>query len=377
MKPLWVLTRMEILRVARTREVFLYLVLPSLLWIPTVLFFATLLLSLRGSLGTVAIPPDLSPPLGIQARLEKANLKVLIREDPYASWEKGEADAAVVRLVPEDGIGAATVSEPLVREAWRLELVGDTTRVVNQVQRQIEEAAREQLDAWVFLSGGKENDAVVVSMELEKFEEDSKFPLDVGRGLAAYTLLLLGLVSFFFLALPQVADRREGWVETFRVMPVSPMYFLWARLLSILALQLCCGALIAANIWMLMASALQAIPLPSPWLLISGVGALVLVNAFYLCVGVVAPTAKLANNVSSGPMTLQVLLLLAGAAKQVPYWGAVAPPYLPIGGALVVEGPVTCLVSLTASIGMAIVLVSVCGHLLQTRVSLVLKKGDE
>jgi hypothetical protein len=138
-----------------------------------------------------------------------------------------------------------------------------------------------------------------------------------------------------------------------------------------------CASLVAVNLVILLSGLLHELALPSPWALLASLGGLFLIDSTYLVVGVVAPTAKNANSFSSLPMTVQVSLLLAGSWKELPFWNGPAPAWLPLGGALVVDGPYSCLISLVASAGAGLLLLSVSGHLLQTRVGLVLRRGDE
>jgi hypothetical protein len=260
---------------------------------------------------------------------------------------------------------------------WNLRLVSDSSQVSALIQGQVQGAAAENFAALVALSGGTERDMYVIRYTTITAEKDDDLPFSIPRGVAAYALMGLGLISFFFLCLPQVADRREGVLETLRVLPTSPTALLLARVLALLVLQIVCAVLIAGNIGLLMAAIVEEVTLPSGWMVVAGVGGLALIDASYLCVGVLAPTAKLANSSASGPMTLQALLLIAGMWKQLPFWNDEAPPWLPLGGVLVVDGPFSCLISLVASAGAAVLLVSICGHLLATRVSLVLRRGDE
>lgn len=375
LRDLLILTTMELRRYARTSDIFRYLLLPALLGIPTLLYVTTLLVSLRGGAGSLAVPLDLPEELDLVHRLESAEVKVIPSEDPYRAWESGRVDAAIVRLLEDDGIGGAEV-EPLDREAWRLEIVSDSPSLTAVVRGEVEAAASDALSAAVALGGGQEKDRIVVRLSTVEAEEESRLPFFPKRGVIAYLMMGMSLIAFFTLCLPHIADRREGVLETLRVLPCSPTALLAARVLALLGLQLACLLLVGANCWLLAGAALGNVSLPSPWMAPAVIGGLLFADVSYLCVGVLAPTAKLANSFSGIPMTVQVGLLLAGMWKQLPLFGQ-APAWLPLGGVLVVEGPYTCLISLVSSAGAGLFLLGVCGHLLATRVELLLRRGDE
>lgn len=377
MRALWILTRAEIHRLLRTQEIFLYLLLPSLLLIPCSLWLATLLISLAGRINTVAVPPDLPPQFELVARLEDRNIKVLLREDPYAAWESGAADAAVLKLERQEGIGGAEVVEHSNRAAWRLEMVADSPTLVGQINDIVDDAAEDELAALVALAGGKPNDVMVVSLRTVSAEDGDNLPFSIKRGLCGYLLLLLGMIAFFFLCLPQIADRREGVLETMRVLPISPYALLWARCLAMVLVQLSSGILLVGNVLLTISATVGDVTLPSVWMAVAGVGGLIFVNAGYVCVGVLAPTAKIANSFSAVPMTIHGGLLLAAVWNHFPFSAEEAPSWLPLGGVLMVMGPVACFKSLASSLGCAALLVTGAGHLLQTRVGLVLRRGDE
>jgi hypothetical protein len=359
-----VLTRAELLRLTRTDEVWRYLLLPALLLLPVSLFGAVLLMSLLGKYGTVAVPPDAE--LDLAAQLEERDLDVVVRADPLAAWEAGEVDAAVVSVARGDGVGGARALEVATPERWAVRIVADTHRLEVALRRAAEDAGRDVLADYVALAGGDPDRDLEVA-DISVLEVPTALPVDPARGLLAYCVFGLGGVAFFFLSLPVVADRREGVTEAYRVLPVPPTASLWARLLALLALQLVAGALVVGNAALLLGPLLRGeVPgLPTLADLPGVVAAVVFVDALHVAVGVYAPNAKAANNASG--------FAVMGAMGLLGYGLFAAPPaWVPVAGVLAAAEPLERVVGVVATLAASAAVVAACGHLLATRVSLVL-----
>lgn len=372
MIELFLLVRMELLRLLRTGQVYGYLFLPALLLLPLGVFVGVMLVSARGEVGTVAVPPDLPPELDLERHLREARLEVVVRADPRADWEARRVDAAIVGWRDGAGIGEATSLEVASQQRWRLDLVVDQREVRDQVRDAAESAGGDVAADWVALAGGSpDHDIDVVSLvTLDHPDRDRPLPFDPVRGALAYIVFMLGLVAFFFLSLPSVVDRREGVTETLRALPISPTRLVWARILALVVVQVIAAGLFAANVLLLLAQVDLELGLASAWVHVPGVFAAVLaVDALYGVLGVLAPSARLANNLSSTVMTATTVLLVWGTTGDPPAW-------IPLAGVLVAATPVEHVVAITASLGLAAVVVAITGHLLATRVSLVLGRGE-
>lgn len=366
LRTLAVLTRVELLRLVRTDEVWRYLLLPALLLLPVLLFTAVLVTSLLGSAGKVAVPHALPPQLDLPWYLEDEDLTLVPSDDPYGAWERGEVDGAVVLVAPGDGVAGARALEVATPERWTVRIVASTRKVERRLERAAEDAAREELADIVALAGGDPARDLDVA-DIDVLDVPTALPVDPARGLVAYAVFGLGSIAFFFLSLPVVADRREGVTEAYRALPIPPTATLWARLLALLVLQLLAGGLLVGNGALLLAPLVRGeIPgLPKLADLPGLVAATVFVNALHVAVGVYAPNAKAANNASGFAVFIGIGLLVWGLLGAPPAW-------VPVAGLLAAVEPVHRAVGvLTTLLASAAVLV-VCGHLLATRVSLVL-----
>lgn len=365
-----VLTRAELLRLVRTEEVWRYLLLPALLLLPAVVFGAVLVVSLRGAGATVAVPPTLPAELDIVEELEAQRLDVVVRDDPFAAWERGEVDGAVVSVVEGTGVPAARRFEGRGGERWTFEIVADDEEVERALDLGLEGAGRDWLDDQVAMAGGEPlRDVTVVQATTLDIEEP--FPIDPARGVAAYAVFTAGTVAFFFLALPVVSDRREGVTEAYRVLPVPATAPLWARLFALLALQVAAGALVVGNIALLLAPLLRGeIPGMPLFADLPGViAAVVFVDALHVAVGVYAPNAKAANSASGFAVFCALSLLLYGLLGEPPAW-------VPVAGVFAAAGVFERVVAVVVTVAAAAAVIGVCGRLLATRVRLVLPGLD-
>ncbi len=357
------LTTAELRRLLRTDEVWRYLLLPALLGLPALLMTSVLALSLAGSVGTIAVPTRLPPTLDLRRHLEAADLVVRASDDPRAALERGEVDAAVVAVTDDVGVAGAAPEASAPR--WHLQVVAADPHVQGAIETAALAAGDELLADLVALAGGDPSRDLDVA-EIDLIELPEPLPVDPVRGLVAYAIFGLGGAAFFFLSLPAVADRRDGVTEALRALPVPPTAPLWARLLAMLTLQLTGGALVLGNAALLLAPlASGVLPLPGLAELPAVVAGVVFVNALHVAVGVLAPDAKAANNASGAAAMVALGLLVWGVA-------AAPPVFVPLAGLVAAHDAVGRAVGVCATVAASAAVLSACGHLLATRVRLVL-----
>lgn len=371
--PAWrelrLLLGMELTRLWRTSEVLRFIVLPALVGLPVLVFGVVMASSMRGPRATIAVPAELPPELAIAANLEEDLLAVRVEVDPRATWEAGLADAAIVRVTPMPGLGSAHRAGD--RAAWRVEVLADEQWVVNAIGASVRRGGREWLADMVALAGGDpERDLWTAEVEVVA-EDRSKLPFSLARGLSAYTSFMLGFVAYLFLALPLVADRAEGVTETLRALPISPARTMLARLLALGLLQSLVAVLVAVNVALLFAPLARGeeFPVPTVAQLAAVVTSTLFVSAGYALVGTIAPTIKTASNGATLVMFTH-LALMAWALLGEP------PAFVPIAGAIAATSAVGQGIGVAASLFGALALVALMGHLLSTRVELVLPRGN-
>ena len=284
----------------------------------------------------------------------------------------GRVDAAVVSWTEGDGLGrAAWQTAGQTGERWRFAILARTPATQDQVEQALEEAGEDWVADTIALGGGTETDLHPATMRMDLLEH-TRLPFDAVRGLLAYAVFSVGLLAFFLLTLPAVADRREGVTETLRVLPIRPGRMVTARVLALVSVQLVASVFVLLNLAILALPALSSLDLPRPpWERLPGlVASVAMANAGYALVGTVSPSARIANSTSSIPMTLQLGLLVFGVLGSPPVW-------VPMAGVLVAGTWFEHVVAFLSTVAATIAILRVCGWLLETRVSLVLRRGDD
>lgn len=368
-----IFVQMEALRLSRTDEVYRYLLLPSLLGIPVLLFGVVEALSIQGPAATVAVPSTLPPELDVTAALEARNVQVFPEADPQAAWAAGRVDGAVVTVEDAAGIGGARGIEHAERERWRVSLVADDLQVRGLLVDAVDDAAGDWLDDIVSLAGGDPGPTLdVVDLDVLAAPRADDAPIDLARAIPAYCVGMIGLMGFYFLALPAVADRSEGVTETLRALPVSIRSLLWGRLGAMLVLQAAAALLVSANVLLLLANVLGNAGVGGLHLAdVAGWGAaVVLIDAVYVAVGAISATAKTANNTSAVAMLAQYAILALGVFRKPPAW-------VPLAGVFVAHNAVDRVVAVVACLVPAALLLALVGRQVERRVELVLRRGDE
>lgn len=366
MSALLALLQAEVRRLVRTPQVYLYVVLPALLLLPCGVFIGVVLLSLSGPGQTVALPLELPAGLDLAGATQDAGLHPLTTPRPQASWMDGEADAAVVRVLPGDGIASAAPGvEPASRPRYIVEILATDDEVEKQLRVAVKAAGDHAMEGLVSAAGG-DPDRDLWLAELSDVpvpEAPGPFPLD--RGVRAYAVFALSLVGFFFLALTGVADRQEGVTETLLATPLRATTLLASRLLAVVGLQALAALLLAANLVLLLNEASRELPLPpaTPAMVLALLGGTALCDALYLAIGTWAPSAKAANNAAGGAMFLILGALGLGTMAEVPAW-------LPLAGLPAADTTQKYAQAGLACLALTAVVVGLTGRALDRRVRL-------
>jgi hypothetical protein len=312
---LGILVRVELLRLLRTREVHLFLLLPALLGVPLMSAFALMVSTWVGGSIQIGLPHDLPPELGVREALEAEQVIVLVFEDPAQAWAQGLVDVAVLGWLTGDGVGPP-VGTPY---ETRLIAVGDERRARLALREGVRRANRVLVEERVLASGGAENaDLFHLWWSTVPLPRP---PREGGRfqaALAAYLAFLVGLVSYQIVPIAVVSDRLEGISESFGATPAPLWALLVSRLLAVTLVELLALGLLMLSALALMASWV-AVPVPSGETLARALSALVLINTLYLLPGVRARSAREALNLSS-IVLLGTGGLLAGGLLGLPDW---------------------------------------------------------
>ncbi len=367
-----VLTGAELRRLLRTGSVYAVVLLPSLLLIPVALLIGTLALSFVDQRDVVALPWALPPELGVVEGLEAADWRVVQVGDPAASLDAGDVAVAVLSWETREGIGTAGRFDLASRARWRFVVDGDDEAVVSTLRADLDALGNAWLEDAVAAAGGvPDRDLWVAQLDSMKLDAAEPQLMDPVRGWRAYVIFLLGSVAFFFLSLTGVADRRQGVTETLSVLPVSRQAMLWARLLALFSLQVMATVGLGVNFLLLLASiaADRHLDLPSGWAWLSLAGAVLLSDALYSVIAVVAPSAKAANNGSSAVMLVLAALLGLGVFVDGAWW-------VPLAGGVSALGPLQNGVALLSSLLATAAVVWGCARALDRRVDLVLKGAE-
>ncbi len=359
------LVQLELLRLARTDEVHTYLLIPALLGLPLLMSMTQLVATGLVLEATVAIPSDLPAALDLPRHLSDRYLNFVVSDDPRGAFERGEVDAAIVSWSEGSAPGSPPHAE--APALYTLDLLADTTNAVHRVRLATNTAGKEVVGDLVALGGGDPVEALFPATV--RLPREDLLPVDAetfGLGFGAFTL---GLVAMMFLALPQVADRREGVTEALRALPVPMAVVLGARVVAAWVVQMLGGSIAALNVYAFAWLAMEGTPLAA-WHFVA-LGAVSLAStASYLLVGCVSDNARTANINASYAMTAQGALLVWGASANAPVW-------VPIAGVMHARSASDVTIAVIACVVAAVAVVALAGFALERRVQLVLRRGDE
>lgn len=339
-----IVLRAESLRLLRTREIYTYLLLPALLAVPVGLAGAALARTLTEAAPRVAVGADVPPELEIAAELESRKILAISVADPEAALAAGEVDAALVRWVAGDGVGAALGPGP-VRWRWRADLLGGDVTLQDELRAAVEDAGDQALDGWVRIAGGDPARdlwvAEVRALPVKQVDLEGR----IGRFLVAYSVFVLGLVGVMTVVGFTAAERAEGVLESLTCTAAPAWIWLVVRVLLVTALQGLAATALLSSVSLVALSAEVVLPWPS-WFALRLVVALFTTNMLFLLLGVVAPSVRLALGAGSYVLLAAGLVLGWGvfdAPVAVPLAGLVAATDLPelalaVGSALSLSG---------------------------------------
>ncbi len=314
-RSLAVLTRVELLRLLRTREVHLFLLLPALFGVPLLAAVILMVSSWSGGSVAIALPLDLPEELQVQESLEHGLVRVVITDEPGGAYASGEVDAAVVGWVKGDGAGAPAGTD----FETRLLAVGHNARAREALREGVRRANRVYVEERVMASGGASIGDLfhlwwkTVPLEGPPPSQGRLQVLALG-----YVAFLLGLVSYQVVPISLVSDRLQGIAESFGATPVSRAVLLVSRLVAITLVELLAVALLLLGAWGLLSSSVD-VPVPDVEGVARAVAALAFINALYLLPGVRARSAREALNLSS-IVLLTTGGLLVGGVLGLPAW---------------------------------------------------------
>jgi len=314
------LVRVELVRLLRTREVHLFLLLPALLGVPLITASMLAATSFMNRSVVVALPADLPEELWVHDSLEEEGARVEVVADPGRAYADGEVDAAVLGWLSGEGV------EGPIGPAWQVRLVAvGHRRPARQALREGVRRANRRVAEERALAAGVGEGADIFHVWWSTVPAEAG-PSGTGRfqvALAAYVAFLLGLISYQVVPIAVVSDRLEGIAESFGATPVPPVALVLSRLVAVTLLELLALALLLFSAWGLL-SQLVDLTLPGAEVLGRAGAALLLLNSLYLLPGVRAGSAREALNLSSVVLLFTSALLGAGLLG--------APSWVPLAG---------------------------------------------
>jgi len=348
---LLVLLRLELLRLARTREVTTFLMLPALLFVPIIVAITLGLTTLRDDRSVVALPLDSPAELDLDAALADNDLTPLWTADPAGAFRDGEAMAAVLQWESGEGIGGARPRfERARRWRWRATAVAWNQRTTGRLEAAITSAGDEALRDWV-AAGGHDPEAlldfaIINSLPAQSEDAPDPIPFIDGPGGLAIVLLMVAVLSQYLVPVIHVSDRLAGVAESLAVTPAGRGSLLVARLLAFTLVEMLAAALVVGNLHLLL-SALPGRSLPSLASAPAVVCGALFINAAFLAVSL--PCNNVQQAVSRASILLVVLGALAGVGAQL------AQPALPFAGLFSAEDDGSLLLaSLSCLLGAAL-----------------------
>ncbi len=254
------LLRMEWLRLLRTREALLFLILPSLLGVPALAAAATLMSTLIGRPDPVAVPLDIPAPLAapLERALREQSLTPMPAADPGALLDAGRVKAAILGFQSGHGIEAAR-GDWEVATRWRWEVTARAPEALEgALKHAINAAGNEALEDWV-AAGGADPEATLWFATVETARVKDAFerspmrldalPLPLISG---YAVWMLAALSQYLMPVLYLTDRLRGVSESVFVTPTPAVVRVLTRLLVLTALQAAAGGVVALNCQLLL-----------------------------------------------------------------------------------------------------------------------------
>ena len=351
--------RLELLRLARTREVTTFMMLPALLFVPVIVAITLGLGTLRDERSLVALPLDTPAELALEAALEAQELTASWSLDPEAAFRSGEVQAAVLYWERGEGVGMARPRyEVAQRWRWRATAVAGDSRLKGRLEAAIKDAGDELLRDWI-AAGGDDPGALLDFAELnllpiEADKTADPIPFIDGPGGLGIVLLMVAVLSQYLVPVIHVSDRLAGVAESLAVTPAGRGELLVARLLAFTLVEMLAAALVVGNLHLLL-SALPGRSLPSLVAVPAVLSGALFINAAFLMVSL--PSNNVQQAVSRASILLVALGTLAGAGVQLKQVG------LPFAWLFAAEGPAELLLASASCTAGAVLLTAAAARL--------------
>lgn len=342
-----VLFWMELRQLLRTRALMNWLLLPALLIFPILFLLIFLIDTVIFTEVTVA---SSGAPLPVVDAFLEEDLLLQETADPLAALAEQEVEVAVHDWIDGDGIGEARAEQPHTRWRWRVSVTSESKRVTNNVEEALEAAAEDWLESAVLAAGGElEHDLWLLRTWTlhESSAEERAGSGWVQAWLMAWVLLIALLGGVFVLSVQGIADRESGVAEQLQVAPILEGSRMLARLLAMTLVELVVIGVLLANLVLL----LEAAPSlrESSHIGAQMLAGLLLINTGSLLVGELSDNVEHLMNITSAPLLLGGMGLLAAGLK----WPV---PWLPLAGLLQAETIADLLVAVAASLAAAALL---------------------
>lgn len=345
----------EALRLLRSRELWVYLMLPSFLAVPSIAAGGVLVVTAFSAADRVAVPTDTPAELDLGPELEEAEIVAVWTEDPAGAFARGEVDAAIVGWVEGDGVAGPTGAYwPLTGWRWRAEVVGGDNELFHRLQGAVRAAGDQRLEDEVRLAGGDPAFDLWVADVRRLAAESGTAEERLRRLVLAYLAFSLGLVGVMTVVGFTASERQEGLVETLAATAAPPWAWVGARVLVVTVAQLTAGTTLFASVRFVLASmgADFGLLLPEAWGLRLGV-AMYTINAGCMLVGAAIASVRVAIGVGS------YVLFAAGALMT---WGALGSPrWVPLAGLVSARDAPGLLLAVATSLGLATILLGLAG----------------
>jgi ABC-type Na+ efflux pump permease subunit len=320
--PIWLLAKIEVVRAIRTGALLRSFLRPVLLGPPAAIAIGTMVSTYGVLTPVVAVPPDLPVELGLELALEEQGFTVVVVDDPFAAWGDDEADAAVVRVVEGDGLAAARAPERATRWRWSVWAVAEREGDHEKVEDAIQAAGRRAVESVVSAVGGDPIDDVRLAWVSQVEAPSSDVPLAIVLG---YLVFGLSLPVYYVYGVAGGGDQADGVTEGLLSAGVSARHLAASRWLAACALSVLFAVVLFGQVLVFGGRSLMVLAPPAADLA-RVVGAVALVDAAFVVVGLLARTSREAVQFAAIVLMGSGVTFALGAA-------AAAPAWLPLAGA--------------------------------------------
>lgn len=312
--------RFEVRTVLRTREVYTTALVPAVLFVPLLMVWIIMVLSITSprSGRTLALPHEapLVLPLEVPDELE---VDLLTVDDPQQAVLDGLADAAVLRWWVDDTPGAPWLNA---------DAVARDTVAAAYAEQFVQHVAYQALDQRIEAAGGRApRDRVLATVARSPVAPDLSaldlFPLaSLRRGALLTWVVVVVSLSVLVLPLRTAADRLDGVLEAWAVTSGGAGPLLIVRVFSTSLLFVLVSLLLPSALYRV----IPILPVVLGWGDVAeGVLAVLVANSLLVVAGLVATSTRSANQLAG----ITVTLLGTGTGLGLL---TTAVPWLPMAG---------------------------------------------